>query len=98
MGADVAERRLRALRANRVFRADKMRIRPENTVLDKDKQSQGLYSRSSIVRGCAFHPRAIDDRRGRAAVRASLITAVRYMLLGLPCDRKCSFTYAKMFS
>jgi hypothetical protein len=30
-------RPLRALRANRVFRADEKRIRTENTVIDKDK-------------------------------------------------------------
>src|ERR1035437_1386129 len=29
-----------------------------------------FYTRSSIARGCAFHPRAIDDPRGRSAARA----------------------------
>jgi hypothetical protein len=29
-----------------------------------------FYPRSSMARGCAFHPRAIDDPRGRAAGRA----------------------------
>jgi hypothetical protein len=30
---------LRATRANRVFRADRKRIRTENTVIDKNKES-----------------------------------------------------------
>jgi len=33
---------LRALRANRVFWTDKKRIRPENTVMDKNKAVLGL--------------------------------------------------------
>jgi len=36
-----------------------------------------LYPRSSIARGCAFHPCAIEDPRGRDAVRASAAAAVR---------------------
>src|SRR5450759_5105764 len=31
----------------------------------------GFYTRSSIVHGCAFHPCAIDDPRGRFLVRAT---------------------------
>src|SRR5450756_99912 len=31
----------------------------------------GFYTRSPIACGCAFHPRAIGDPRGRDAVRAS---------------------------
>ena len=37
----------------------------------------GFYPRSSIARGCAVHPRAIEDPRGRAAVRASGAAPVR---------------------
>jgi hypothetical protein len=37
--------------------------------------------RSPIARGCAFHPRAIDDPRGRNAVRASAAVIVRYDVL-----------------
>jgi hypothetical protein len=37
----------------------------------------GFYTRSSIAHGCAFHPCAIDDPRGRAAVRARSDAAVR---------------------
>jgi len=33
---------LRAARANRVFRADEKRIRTENTVMDKSKDSAGV--------------------------------------------------------
>jgi hypothetical protein len=36
-----------------------------------------------MVRGCAFHPCTIDDPRGRVAVRASAVTAVRYACQGL---------------
>jgi len=63
---------LRALRANRVFRTDEKRIRMENTVMYKSKNGlSGFNQRSLIARGCAFHPCAINDPRGRAAVRAS---------------------------
>src|SRR5450756_1797242 len=37
----------------------------------------GFYSRSPIAHGCAFHPCAIGDPRGRAAVRARSGAAVR---------------------
>jgi len=69
---------LRAPRANRLFDTDEKRIRIKKTVMDKSKKSGFgvcLYPRSPIVRGCAFHPRAIGDPRGRAAVRASFVTA-----------------------
>jgi len=70
---------LRAARANRVFCTDEKHIRTENTVMDKKTRAVwgGFHKRSSIGRGCAFHPCPIDDPRGRAAVRASLITAAR---------------------
>jgi hypothetical protein len=45
-------------------------IRPENTVLDKNKHSAGvLYKIADCVR-TAFRPYAIDDPRGRFFVRA----------------------------
>jgi hypothetical protein len=50
-------------------------IRTENAVTVNSRKGLGFYPRSSIARGCAFHPCAIDDPRGRAAVRASSITA-----------------------
>jgi hypothetical protein len=36
---------LRAARANCVFRADEKRIRTENTVMDKNKDSAGVLSK-----------------------------------------------------
>jgi hypothetical protein len=62
---------LRAARANRVFFADEKRIRKENTVMIKTIREAGGYTRSPIACGCAFHPRAIDDPRGRLLVRAT---------------------------
>jgi hypothetical protein len=63
---------LRAPRANRVFHTDEKRIRTENTVMYKNKSGlSGFHQKSSIARGCAFYPCAINDPRGRAAVRAS---------------------------
>jgi hypothetical protein len=63
--------KLHAARANRVFCADEKRIRAENTVMDKSKDDMGFfYPRSPIACGCAFHPRAIGDPRGRLLVRA----------------------------
>jgi hypothetical protein len=62
---------LRAARANRVFCADEKRIRVENTVIVENKENAGFYTRSSIAPGCAFHPGAIDDPRGRVLVRAT---------------------------
>jgi len=62
---------LRAACANRVFCADEKHIRAENTVLDKNKDSVGFYTRSPIACGCAFHPCAMDDPRGRFFVRAT---------------------------
>ena len=68
-----AESRHCALRAPTVFfRADKKRIRTENTVIDKDEDSagRGLYK--------------IGDPRGRDAVRASSIAIVRGVHLPAP--------------
>jgi len=42
----------------------------KSRLLLKSKTVRGGYTRSSIVRGCAFHPCTIDDPRGRGAVRA----------------------------
>jgi hypothetical protein len=75
---------LRAARANRVFWTDEKHIRPENTVLVNTKYGLGFYKRSPIACGCAFHPRAIGDPRGRAAVRASYIATARSILRRLP--------------
>jgi hypothetical protein len=73
---------LRAARANHVFRADEKRIRTKNMVIDKYQQGTRLWfsTRSSIARGCAFYPCAIDDPRGRAAVRASAATKLEASL------------------
>ena len=45
---------LRATRANRVFRTDEKRIRPENTVMVKSKFDLGLslYKIADCVRMC----------------------------------------------
>src|SRR3990172_1479651 len=75
---------LRAARANRVFRADEKRIRTENTVIVNTKSGVGFRPRSLIARGCAFHPRAINDPRGRGAVRASAGGAARSILQRRP--------------
>jgi len=56
---------LRAARANHDFGADEKRIRTEIMVIDKNNDSAGFYPRSSIAYGCACHPYAIDDPRGR---------------------------------
>jgi len=69
---------LRALRANHDFCTDKKRIRTEIMVMDKSNDALGLfYTRSLISRGYAFHPREINDPRGRAAVRASSVAGGR---------------------
>jgi len=44
--ADVAARRLRAARANRVFRTDEKHIGTENTVIVKDKDGAEFLSRN----------------------------------------------------
>jgi len=36
----------------------------------KPNAVRGFYPRSSMAHGCAFHPCAIDDPRGRFFVRA----------------------------
>jgi hypothetical protein len=66
---------LRALRANRVFRADEKRIRTENTVPGNPEQGAGVFS--EIVDGArmVFHPCASGDPRGWAAARASSLTS-----------------------
>jgi hypothetical protein len=43
-----------------------------------------FYTRSPIARGWVHHPCAIDDPRGRVAVRASSSAAARCILLRLP--------------
>jgi hypothetical protein len=69
---------LRALRANHVFYTDEKRIRIENMVMNKNKNSVGFYTRSSIEHGCACHPCSIEDPRGRDAVRASSLAAAGF--------------------
>ena len=49
--AGVGEVPLRAPRANRVFHAEVKRVRAENTVMDKDKDSEERYT--------VFQPRTI---------------------------------------
>jgi hypothetical protein len=67
------EQPLRAPRANHVFRTDEKRIRTKNAVMDQSKNGLEwfLYKIIDCVR-TASRPRAIDDPRGRAAVRASM--------------------------
>jgi hypothetical protein len=74
---------LRAARANRVFCTDEKRIRTENTVIDKSDKRLGLslYKIADCVR-MAFHPCAIGDPRGRAAVRARAVAGVRTTRIG----------------
>ncbi|MBE0623213.1 MAG: hypothetical protein IH606_00245 [Burkholderiales bacterium] len=57
-------------RAPTVFLVRINTIRTKNTVMVKTEYSAGFYTRSSIACGCAFHPQAIDDPRGRFFVRA----------------------------
>jgi len=72
---NVSARILHAPRANRVYRKHGS---------GKHQDSLGLSTRSPIARGYAFHPRAIGDPRGRAAVRASSSDTVRSILPRLP--------------
>jgi len=58
------------------------------TVMDKGKSGLGFHSRSPIVRGRAFHPRAIGDPRGRAAGRASSGAAVRSIVPRPPIPQR----------
>src|ERR1035437_2850977 len=59
-------------RANRVFGTDKKTSVPKTRFWIKARAVWGgFYTRSPIACGCAFHPRAIGDPRGRDAVRAS---------------------------
>ena len=51
-------------------------------LLKKAWTRPGFNTRSPIARGCAFHPCAIGDPRGRDAVRASSVTAARCVVLG----------------
>ncbi len=97
--SDADERPLRALRANRVFGTDEKRIRTENTVIDKNSRGLGFHTRSPLVCGCAFHPHASGDPRGRAAVRASLITVARSVRQPPPTSvrRHCALRAPTMF-
>src|SRR5674476_1628068 len=53
----------------------------------------GFYTRSSIVHGCAFHPCAIDDPRGRFLVRATPATLQQR---GRDCSRHAvSYTHLR---
>jgi len=51
---NAAERRLRALRANRAFGADEKRIRTKNTVLNKSKVGFEVLSSSSAAARCTL--------------------------------------------
>jgi hypothetical protein len=63
-------RPLRAARANRVFRADEKRIRTENTVIDKYKNSTRDSNKIAECARAASRPRTLDDPRGQLFVRA----------------------------
>jgi len=54
-----------------VFSARIKGIRTENTVWDNGKDGFGVLSEIVDCVRMAFHPRAIDDPRGREAVRAT---------------------------
>jgi len=56
-----------ALRAPTVFSARMKSVSAQKTRLWIKARAivGGFYTRSSIARGCAFHPCAIDDPRGR---------------------------------
>ena len=98
---NIGARALRAPRANRVFYTDEKRIRIENTVMNKSMVGLGgFYTRSSIARGCAFHPCAIGDPRGRAAVRASASVTARCILRRLPMSTNshCALRAPTVFS
>ena len=58
-----------ALRAPTMFLVRIKNIRTKNTVMDKSNSGLGLSKNVDRVR-MAFHPRAIDDPRGRFFVRA----------------------------
>ena len=72
LGAD-----LRAARANPVFGTDEKRIRPENTVIDKNKDSLGLllYKIVDCVRMCFSSVR--NQRSARTASRPRNVVALR---------------------
>src|SRR5665647_3304205 len=54
-----------ALRAPTVISVRIESIRTEITVMGKNRESIGFYSRSSIACGWLHHPHAIDDPHGR---------------------------------
>jgi len=91
-----------ALRAPTVFLVRIKTIRTKNTVMGKSESGLGLclYPRSPIVCGCAFHPRTIDDPRGRGAVRASSGAADRRILLRPPLSARdhCALRAPTTFS
>ncbi len=69
LGAD-----LRAARANRVFGTDEKRIRPENTVIDKNKDSaEVFYEIVDCVRMCFSSVR--NRRSARTASRPRNVVA-----------------------
>src|ERR1035437_9544973 len=64
-------------RANRVFGTDKKTSVQKTRLWIKARAVWGgFYTRSPIAHGCAFHPCAIGDPRGRLFVRA--ISQLRY--------------------
>jgi len=67
---------LRAARANRVFRADEKRIRTENTVIGKNKNSAGvLYKIADCVRMCFSSAR--NRRSARTVLRPRKIATLQ---------------------
>jgi hypothetical protein len=78
---------LRAARANRVFCADEKRIRAENTVLNKSMDSAVVSYKILDCARMEFHPRAIEDPRGRLLVRATSGCCAAKILLLPRSDR-----------
>ena len=66
----------------------------------KTRTGRRFCSRSSIACGCAFHPRAVGDPRGRAAVRASSGVAARGILSRPPASPNghCALCAPTVFS
>jgi hypothetical protein len=73
LDAVACDERTCALRAPTVFSARMKSVSARKSrLLIKTRTVQGFYTRSPIACGCAFHPHAIGDPRGRFFVRAKL--------------------------